>query len=104
MSNSATDILLINKETTPLEVSHQESTQPDSFQFVAASRLGSWECDLTDNSDSDFRHVTDDESEEILDRDWIMYPIALDQANDVCITLNDLIKRGLIPRNRIMYR
>ena len=40
--------------------------------------LGSWESDLTDNSDSDFSHVTDDESEEILDRDWFMYPIALD--------------------------
>ena len=104
MFNSETDILLINKETTPLEVSHQESAQPDSFQFVAASMLGSWESDLTDNSDSDFSHVTDDESEEILDRDWFMYPIALDQADDVCIKVNDLIKRGLIPRHRIMYK
>lgn len=103
MYNSATDTMPLDNETMPLVDTHQESSQQDSFQFLAASRLASWDYDIID-SDSDSSHAMDDESEEILDGDWFTYPIALDQADDVCLKLNDLIKRGLISRDRIMYK
>lgn len=94
MSNSATGIILMDEETVPSEGSGQESPQSDSFKFLPASRLGSWECDETDNSDSDLSCVSDDKTdEEMLDCDWFIYPIVLDQADDVCIKLSNLIER-----------
>ena len=33
-----------------------------------------------------------------------MYPIALDRADDVCLKLNDLIQRGVLSKDRIMYK
>lgn len=55
------------------------------------------------NSDSD--SASDDEKEKNLqDCDWFFVPLAVNQADEVCIKLDELIKRGLIPRDRIMYK
>ena len=55
------------------------------------------------NSDSD--SASDDQKEKNLqDCDWFFVPLALHQADEVCIKLDELIKRGLIPRDRIMYK
>ena len=98
MYNSATDNMVRENETMPLVDIHLKDTQ-----FLAASRLASWDYDVTD-SDSVSSHGTVDEDEEIIDRQWFTYPIALDWADDVCIKLNDLIQRGVISRDRIMYK
>ena len=44
------------------------------------------------------------EGKELKDCDWFFVLLALHQADEVCIKLDVLIKRGLIPRDRITYK
>ena len=101
-----TDTVLLDNEMMPLvDIEQDESHDSfDSIQFLVASKLASWDHDLITDSDSNSCQGTDDEHEGILDHDWFTYPIALDQADDVCLKLNDLIQRGLVSRDRIMYK
>ena len=51
-----------------------------------------------DSSDS----CTSDDLDE--DREYIMFPLSLEQPDPLCLRLNDLIKSGRIPKDRIMYK
>ena len=47
---------------------------------------------------------TDDEISEPEDGDWKILPISLAAADDVCIKLDKLIQKGIISRDKIMYK
>ena len=47
---------------------------------------------------------TDDEISEPEDGDWKMFPISLAAADDVCIKLDKLIQKGIIAKDKIMYK
>ena len=89
--DSVTEIIQLDEDM--MEISDHESAQ-----------LSSVSVDGSDSDSGSTSDLSDDEKEENLqDSDWFFVPLALDQADEVCIKLNDLIKRGLISRDRIMF-
>ena len=38
------------------------------------------------------------------DKEYFIFPILLEKADDVCIRLNNLIKNGQIPKDKIFYK
>ena len=57
------------------------------------------------NLNSDSNSVSDKEKElNLQDGDWYFVSLAVSQADEVCIKLDDLIKRDLIPTYRIVYK
>ena len=39
-----------------------------------------------------------------VDEEYFIFPLSLEKADDVCIRLNDLIKNGRIPKDKIFYK
>ena len=79
------EILELDEDMTVIEINDHKRPRLSSLTVNSS------------NSDSD--SASDDEKEKNLqDCDWFFVPLALHQADKVCIKLEELIKRGLIPR------
>jgi hypothetical protein len=74
------------------------------------------ECDLHDNQvygkgcgslDSDFEQSVDDDLDDdcfLEDLDYVVFPLCIEQADQMCIRLNQLIHEGVISKEKILYK
>ena len=66
----------------------------------------------SDSEDSEFNvnldlNMSNDSNEEMvdeIDKEYFIFPISLEKADDVCIRLNSLNKSGQIPKDKIFYK
>lgn len=56
------------------------------------------------NLDLESNYSNGEETNSDIDEEYIIFPISLEKADDVCIRLNSLIKNGQIPKDKIFYK
>jgi hypothetical protein len=56
------------------------------------------------NLDSSMCNDSNGETVNEIDKEYFIFPITLEKADDVCIRLNSLIKSGQIPKDKIFYK
>lgn len=56
------------------------------------------------NLDLESNYSNGEETDSDIDEEYIIFPISLEKADDVCIRLNSLIKNGQIPKDKIFYK
>ena len=60
--------------------------------------------DYNCNMDLQSNNSNGEETDSDIDKEYFIFPISLEKADDVCIRLNSLIKNGQIPKDRIFYK
>ena len=64
----------------------------------------------SDSEDSKFNldlepdNSNGEETDSDIDKEYFIFPLSLEKADDVCIRLNSLINTGQIPKDKIFYR
>lgn len=56
------------------------------------------------NLDLESNNSNGEETDSDIDKEYFIFPISLEKADDVCIRLNSLIKTGQIPKDKIFYK
>lgn len=68
--------------------------------LMTASDSEDYKCNIDLQSDNSNGEETGSD----IDKEYFIFPISLEKADDVCIRLNSLIKSGQIPKDRIFYK
>ena len=68
--------------------------------LLTASDSEDYKCNMDLQSNNSNGKETDSD----IDKEYFIFPISLEKADDVCIRLNSLIKNGQIPKDRIFYK
>ena len=81
-----------------------EAVSDSESQSVTASRSEDSQGEV---EDSDVCNDSDNESSvasECQDKDWRLVAVGVENADPVCVKLNDLIQRGKVSKNQILYK
>ena len=79
---------------------HNESYVIDTdTNLLTASESEDNKCNMDLQSNNSNGKQTDSD----IDKEYFIFPISLERADDVCIRLNSLIKNGQVPKDRIFY-
>ena len=80
---------------------HNESYVIDTdTNLLTASESEDYKCNMDLQSTNSNGKETDSD----IDKEYFIFPISLERADDVCIRLNSLIKNGQVPKDRIFYK